>query len=82
MNNMMVNSSHKPIHHAAGSAASSPAGCLGMGAASSSEAALAVKGKGKGGRGGGGGNPAFPKFGKPAKKEKKPLLVLQFSLYN
>ena len=71
MNNMMVNSAHKPVHHvglANGEAGASSAGCLGLPAGGSGDAKSKGKGKGK-------TNPNFPKFQKPPKKEKKLLLA-------
>ena len=78
MNNMLVNSSHKPIMHPGVPAdPNAQTGCLGMSAGGSADPVAAGKGKG-GGKGR--GNGAFPKFGKPPKKERKALLVSQ--VYN
>ena len=74
MNHMMVNSAHKPVHHVAtADASASSAGCLGFPAGGSRD----TKGKGKG-KGKTNPNAPFPKFPKPAKKEKKQLLASQF----
>ena len=75
MNNMLVNTSQKPIVNpnpaGAGAGGSESSGCLGLPPGGSSDGAAATKGSGKGkGRSKG----DFPKFSKNPKKEKKVLL--------